>query len=108
MRHREEVEPLRRELEPVLSAVQVLRVEELPRLVGDLEEIKCIALGRLTTPVAQHPLDELLGVEEAARRLGVSVGYLYHNHRRLAFTRHMGRKLLFSSNGIEAYLRSRR
>ena len=92
----------------MLSAARSLPAEELPRLVGDLEEIKCIALGRLTTPVAQHPPDELLGIEEAARRLGVSVGYLYRHHRRLPFTRRMGRRLLFSANGIQAYLRSKR
>jgi excisionase family DNA binding protein len=91
----------------VLSAARTLPAEELPRLVGDLEEIKWVALVRLTSPAAQHPPDELLNVEEAARRLGVSPGYLYRNHHRLPFTRHMGRKLLFSANGIEAYIRSR-
>jgi hypothetical protein len=99
---------LRQELESVLSAARSLPAEELPRLVGDLEEIKCVALGRLITRVDQHPLDELLDIEEAARRIGVSVGYLYHNHRRFPFTRRVGRRLLFSANGIQAYLRSPR
>jgi hypothetical protein len=41
----------------------------------------------------------------AAVRLGVSPDYLYRNHRRLPFTRRMGRSLRFSSAGIEQYIR---
>ena len=96
-------------MQPVLIAAQIMPREELPRLLGDLEEVRATAMARLACPVrTQYPPDELLDIEEAARRLGVSVGYLYRHHRRLPFTRRMGRRLLFSANGIQAYLRSRR
>jgi hypothetical protein len=86
-----------------------LPLEELPRLLADLEEVRVTAMARLTAPIhAQHPPDELVAVDEAACLLGVSPNYLYHNHKRLTFVRRMGRRLLFSSNGIQAYLRSRR
>jgi excisionase family DNA binding protein len=100
---------MRREFEIALTAARTLTPEELPRLLGDLEEIRATALTRLTALVpAPHPSDELLNVKEAARRLGVSLGYLYHNHSHFPFTRHVGRKLLFSADGIQAYLRSKR
>jgi hypothetical protein len=81
--------------------------EELPRLLGELEEIRCTAMVRLTTlaPIRAAESDQLLGTEEAARRLGVSKDYLYHHHEGFAFTRRVGRKLLFSSLGIESYIR---
>jgi len=63
-------------------------------------------MARLTTPpaAAQRP-DELLTVEQAAERLGLSVDYLYRNHPRLPFARRMGRILRFSSLGIDEYIR---
>jgi excisionase family DNA binding protein len=97
---------LRRELETTLMAVRTIPPDELPRLLGDLEEIRATALARLTSPTKEPQLpDSLLAVDEAAVRLGVSPHYLYRNHRRLPFTRRMGRSLLFSSNGIEQYIR---
>jgi len=99
---------MRSELETALVAARTLPSEELPRLLGDLEEIRATALARLAAPVAPHAPDELLDAREAAHRLGVSPDYLYHNHRRFPFTRHMGRKLLFSANGIQDHIRSRR
>jgi hypothetical protein len=70
-----------------MMAARELPAGELPRLLGELEEIRCTAMARLTTPpVAQRP-DELLTVEQAAERLGLSVDYLYRNHSRLPFTR---------------------
>ncbi len=57
-------------------------------------------------PVASTP-DELVDVEEAARRLGISTEYLYRHHKKFPFTRREGRKLLFSSAGIAEYLKKR-
>jgi predicted DNA-binding transcriptional regulator AlpA len=91
------------ELQTVLSRVKELPVEDLPRLLGDLEEIRCTAMARLTTP-AQSQADELLSAPEAARRLGISQDYLYRHHRDFPFTRRVGRRLLFSALGIEKYI----
>jgi len=100
---------MRSEFETVLVAARTLPPEDLPRLLGDLEEVRATALARLIPPVpVQRPPDELLGVEEAALRLGVSRDYLYHNHKRLPFTRRMGRSLRFSAHGIQTYIRGRR
>jgi predicted DNA-binding transcriptional regulator AlpA len=91
-----------------MSAAKELPIEQLPRLLGDLEEIRCTAMSRLTAPSPAAPqLDELLDVDKAAHRLGTSKDYLYRHHARLPFTRRMGRSLRFSALGIEKYIRQR-
>jgi excisionase family DNA binding protein len=97
---------MRRELESTLNAARTILPEDLPRLLGELEEIRATALARLTSSSGSAPLpDSLLSVNEAAVRLGVSPHYLYRNHERLPFTRRMGRSLRFSSVGIDQYIR---
>ena len=95
------------QLEPVLQAARTLPPAELPRLLGDLEEVKATALAQ-PAPARLTPLqqtDEFLTVKAAAQRLGCSADYLYKNSASLPFTRHLGKKLLFSTRGIEEYLR---
>ena len=74
---------MRSELQTALMAAQELPEDELPRLLGELEEIRCTA----------------------TLRLGVSQDYLYRHHRDFPFTRRIGRRLLFSALGIEKYIR---
>src|SRR5580704_18419309 len=59
-------------------SARTLPSEELPRLLGDLEEVRATALARLVAPPPAHTgPDELIDVQEASRRLGVSTDYLY-------------------------------
>lgn len=96
---------MRAELQAVLSAARQLPPEELPKLLGELEEIRCTAMARLIAPVPSQPPDELLDVEAAARRLGMSKDYLYRHADSFPFTRRMGRSLRFSARGIDAYIK---
>jgi excisionase family DNA binding protein len=98
---------MRDELQIALSAARELPAPELPRLLGELEEIRATAMARLASPASVQRPDELLTVEQASERLGVSKDYLYRNHSRLPFVRRMGRKLLFSSLGIDSHIRLR-
>ena len=98
---------MRDALRTALVEAQTAPSTELPRLLGDLEEIRATALARLTAQESVQTSDELIDVPEAARRLGVSEDYLYHQHKRLPFARKMGRKLLFSSKGVDNYIRTR-
>jgi len=99
---------MRKELESTLVVARTISQEELPRLLGDLEEIRATALARLAPPLPElQPPDSLLAVGEAANRLGVSPHYLYRNHARFPFTRRIGRSLRFSTSGIEQYIRRR-
>ena len=97
---------MRDELQFVLRDARELPVQELPRLLGELEEVRCTAMARLTSPApVQSQSDELLDVAEAARRLGLSRDYLYRHSHEFRFTRRVGRKLLFSNSGIEKYIK---
>jgi hypothetical protein len=92
------------QLEPVLLAARTLPPAELPRLLGDLEEVKATALARLSAPApAAAAPDTLLTVAEASTALHCSKDYLYKTS--LPFKRKLGRKLLFSRAGIAEYLR---
>ena len=99
---------MRAELQGVLTEARELPVDQLPRLIGDLEEIRCTALARLTVPPSQPQADELLDIQAASKRLGLSRDYLYRHHQQFPFTRRMGRKLLFSSLGIDEFIRRKR
>ncbi len=96
---------MRNELQIVMMTAQELPKDELPALLGELEQVRCTALARLTsTPVVPQESDELLNVTAAAGRLGISRDYLYRHHRDFPFTRRLGRKLLFSAAGIDKHI----
>ena len=93
----------------VLLAARELPVEELPELIGQLEAAKATAWARLSWPPSgTHRHDELLTVETAATRLGVSADYLYRHSKDYPFTQRQGRKLLFSALGIDKYIQNQR
>jgi hypothetical protein len=95
--------------EDILQAARELPAEDLPGLIGQLEAAKATAYARLTAPTPVHSEhDELLDVTEAARRLGVSVGYLYSHYRDYPCSRRQGRKVLFSALGIDRYISQKR
>jgi excisionase family DNA binding protein len=98
---------MRDSIESVLNLARSLPREELPRLLGDLAEISATASARLSSAVVESRPDELLDVEETARRIGISKDYLYRHQRKFPFARRIGRKLLFSSSGLDKFLARR-
>jgi excisionase family DNA binding protein len=82
--------------------------DRLPEFLGNLEKVRVLAFARLVAPPAPLRADELVDIEEASRRLCVSKDYLYRHAGRFPFTRHVGRKLLFSSLAIDRYIAARR
>lgn len=96
-------------LERLRGVARELPAGELPNFIGELEAVKATAWARLASPspsAQEH--DELLEVEVAAQRLGVSKDFLYRHSREYPFTRKLGRKLLFSALGIEKHIRQQR
>ncbi len=91
----------------ILQTARELPVEELPDLIGQLEAAKATAWARLIVPANGPQHDELLDVEAAAARLGISQDYLYRHHSQYPFTRRQGRKLLFSALGIEKHIQNK-
>jgi hypothetical protein len=98
---------MRSELHPILDLAQSLPPDELAVLLGELRTIELIAHGRLTSPAVARE-DSLLDIKECARRMHTSKDWLYRNSGKLNFTRRVGRKLLFSSSGLDAYLKRAR
>lgn len=99
------------ECEPVLRVLQTLlpamAPADLPWLIGALEALQATAWARLTSSApAAAPADtgdENLSAGLAAKRLGVSVRWLYRNANALPFTVRIGRRLLFSRRGMERW-----
>lgn len=95
------------ELEAALKSARALASDQLPLFLGELETVRAVAWSRLTTtqaPTTQQSRDELLDVDQAAGRLGISASYLYRNHQRFPFSRRVGRSLRFSALGIDSYI----
>jgi excisionase family DNA binding protein len=95
---------MRSELQSALHLAETSSPEELPALLGELEQIRVTALARLSPPAVACPPDELLDVGATAKRLGVSRDYLYRHRNKFPFARRIGRKLLFSSSGLDKFL----
>ena len=94
------------ELQAVLKVARSVTPEELPQLLGELEQVRAVAWSRLAppAPAKSQTRDELLDIEAAAARLGMSGSYLYRHHQTFPFTRKVGRALRFSSSGIDLYI----
>jgi len=93
--------------------VAALHLEAAVALAGlmgaalELVRLRAIALQNTSDlEAALHAVhDQVLDVTDAARRLNVSVDWLYSHHAKLPFTVRNGRSLGFSARGITEYLR---
>ena len=102
-----------RKLAELKEEIGELAPEQIPAVLGELEELKAAAWVQLLTPNGRNPSgiqppDELVNAREAARRLGLSLDYVYRHAQQLPFTVRVGRQLRFSSRGIERYIERRR
>ena len=98
---------MRQELQLILKVARELPPDDLPHFLAEVEEIRYTALFRLSAPshTPSAEPDQLLTVEEASHRLGMSQDYVYRHSKEFPFTRRIGRKLLFSSSGIDRYIK---
>ena len=99
-------------LEELAATLASLPVAELPRLLGQLRELEATALARMcaapgTTEASREP-EQLLGVEEAAKRLNVSQDYLYRHWRKLPFAQKYDWGLRFNESALNAYIKNSR
>jgi hypothetical protein len=100
-----EATTMRDDAQSLLAAAKEMPSELLPMLLGEIEVVRCTAMARLTTPAQVSGPDELLEVEEAARRLTVTVDHLYRHSDDYAFTRRIANKVRFSALGIDEWIR---
>ena len=108
------------------GCLAALPVEVLATLSSRAAAIQSILASALTTKVVQNgrgttrargindagasrteDSDTLLSATEAAKRIGMSLPWMYRHAAALPFTVRQGRALRFSANGIETYIRVR-
>lgn len=89
--------------------------ERVNELAPDQARALLVQLATLQAPLLARALllgggrasgdsDELLTVDVAARRLGLSEDWLYRHAGKLPFTVHVGRQVRFSARRLEAYI----
>jgi len=88
--------------------------DDLPALAAELASAQARTLARIAAPassaVEKQPDtdDRLLTVNEAAKRLGVDVSWMYRNAKQLPFTRKLGRRTLrFDPKGLDRWAKTR-
>ena len=91
------------------GALDEAAIERLPDALGDLARLQALTNLRLFPSQGdQSPAeDRLLGVKEAAARLGSSSSSLYKEADGFPFTVRHGRSVRFSESGISAWIRKR-
>lgn len=76
--------------------------------VGELRELIRQEVQTTVRTGGQEP-DEWLDLEAAAKIMGVSAQWIYHNRKALPFASKIGRRLLrFSRNGMQRWMESRK
>jgi len=86
--------------------VEELAPEQARALLAQLATLPAPLLARALVAGGRDP-DELLTVDVAARRLGLSEDWVYRHAAKLPFTVHVGRQVRFSARRLEAYIASR-
>ncbi len=101
------------ELDKVERLITEAAASELPALLGELGRLHSLVLARLASTANGHghsapaQPDTLLDAKEAARRLGLSVDALYRR-KDWPFAVRIGRRVRFSAQGVERFIRQRR
>ena len=86
-----------------------LPVEVIPALIGELEQLKAMLWARIAVPKSDRngANDQLLDVDQAAERLGVTRDWL-RRRRELPFVVRLSQGVVrYSSRGLERYLAAR-
>jgi hypothetical protein len=103
-------------VDDVLRLVRDADAVSLPEIAAALKRAEIELLVRLQRVGPQHdvggqarpeqpPSDVNLSAEIAAKRLGVSVDWLYKKAATLPFARRIGRRVLFSERGLDRWNR---
>lgn len=91
----------------VLDAVDL---GAIPKLRAELARLDSMLLMRLfgnNRNGTSERAERLLSVEQAASKLSTSRDWLYRHAEKLPFTVRLGKRLLFSEQGIDGYIRRR-
>ncbi len=99
---------------PPVELIAGLPLEELPGTLTHLAALQVAVAARLAMPGAtcrrapdEKGSDHLLTIRDAASRAGTSVDWFHRHARSLPFSRRIGRKRLFSEQGLMRWLATR-
>lgn len=99
--------------ETLSALVETTPPSDLPALAGELARaLAAVMVRSASKTVATAPVDravnELLTIDEAAKRLNVPTSWLYRHARDLPFSRKLGRRTLrFDARGLERWAANR-
>jgi excisionase family DNA binding protein len=82
----------------------------IPALLVQLAAMQLSVAARLADTAresGESAGDNLLGIEDAAKRLGVSEDWLHRRTKKLPFVVRVGRHVRFSAGGIDRYVKNR-
>src|SRR5437773_2475086 len=90
------------------ARVAGIPISHIPALITRLSSLQTAIAARLIVGEERIlPEDNLLRIDEAAKRLGVSPDWLYRRTSKLPFVVRLGRHVRFSAQGIENYVKRR-
>jgi excisionase family DNA binding protein len=90
------------------ARVEAIPASQIPALLTQLSTLQTAMAARLIAEEKVAPQgDNLLTIEEAAARLGVSADWLYRRTRNLPFVVRVGRHVRCSASGLDRFIRSR-
>ena len=95
-----------------LRSLDHLEVEKIPAAIVELAAAQAQLAARLlkngvSGSNADVPNDGLLTANQASKKCGFSVDWLYRHSQSLPFVIRVGRSLRFSEAGLEKWIRSR-
>lgn len=96
------------------SAVQEVSLNDLPRLIGDLECLKAMADLRIRTgmsqPTSPQTIEETryLTVEEVAERFHIAPKWLYRHKKQMPHSQPSRKVLLFPEQAVTKWFASRK
>ena len=87
-------------------------VDSIPGMLAQLGGLQVILSARLIDSEGHasgngNPEDRLLGVTEAAEKMGVTKNWFYRRTGKLPFMIRLGRQVRYSEKGIERFIRQR-
>src|SRR5438093_9112196 len=95
------------------DSAEEIPLEVIPAMLIQLAATQSLLAAKLIETAGSRNVantaesDQLLDVEQAAEKLGVTPDWLYRRSKRLPFAVRLGRALKFSQNGLDRWIRSK-
>ena len=90
------------------SGIEAVPASQIPALLARLSSLQTAIAARLmVTGEKTVETDNMLTIEQAAERLGVSADWIYRRSKKLPFIVRLGRNVRCSARELDRFLRNR-